>query len=436
MTCHRREDYSQVKWKETSRTILTSTPTKQTRSHRRATKSAPRHYVSSSNNDVWPISRQPRLAAMATTFLTQAPQPGDGAWLLQQSGRKRGRGRKKVESFLLSPDEHEHDDLSGSQGQGPKESFSHTYEIGKERTSSKLAPDRLVPRTIATERLLSRGPQPQQSESPTQLQLHSFLRDLTKNNDSTLDLASDDTMPALAIPKGLPPHLRAKYKLPPPPPPPAADDQTSEKKDSKADSTEAAHEPRPQPQETAHPKEAPCLIGKGTKAVQSALSDQGKTLSIQEKLANHGVKVAQPKPVVSYPSSSEQGASHRTSPPQSRGPGRGGRGGDGARGGRGQGGRGDRGGRRGGCDAAFRRLLPRESRWPTTAETRADPHRYDITWDEPNLVSSNTTDSARASAGFGDGKKKRVQDGIDEETGFLLTDWDGKWAPVSLSWHY
>lgn len=80
---------------------------------------------------------------------------------------------------------------------------------------------------------------------------------------------------------------------------------------------------------------------------------------------------------------------------------------------------------------------PRDSKWPKHSEIpKGDPERWAIKWDD-NYGEACSIDSARADSGWGgEGKLKPAtpKDGIDPETGFLLTDFSGNWAPAPINW--
>ena len=371
---------------------------------------------------------------MAATFLNPAPQPGDGARLLQQSKHKRGRGRKKIQSFLL-PSHGDGDEVEAGM-HGPKHDetlLQPSHENGKERTSSLLAPDsnfENVPRIIRNETLLSSH----QAKSPpvTQPQLISFL---LPPFESTYTLAQDSNPSRLQhhladAEMALPPHLRIKKV-------PKQSAGSGRLKNTEWNgSAEAAASTKTEEDHTAVP----------------AGPSEPNGADIRQKLHDHHhVKVSDPKPIksampalVSYPSSNEEeqngvvnvvppkaangepqapltksskaerstGHAHDQQPK-----------------------RGDTHGQRGGRGIVRGGRRTRNSRWPTAAEIRPDPHRWDIKWDDDSSSNSDI-DSAVADSGFGDGKKKRKHvDGIDSETGFQLADWDGNFAPVSSSAH-
>ena len=79
----------------------------------------------------------------------------------------------------------------------------------------------------------------------------------------------------------------------------------------------------------------------------------------------------------------------------------------------------------------------RAAKWPKNSDMRAAPDRDEIKWNvDENAFGSSEIDSAVADSGYGGGGKKKKKDathGVDPDTGFELTDWDGKWAPVSLT---
>lgn len=432
------------------------------------------------------------LSKMAATFLNPEPRPGDGAWLLQQSSKKR-KTRKKVQSFLRQSPARVLDEVIGDEGgpgrnhhetflrpslldprhevkvedQGPgkseRETFLRAYGNGKERATSPQPPDPSVPRTIANETLLSRDGQERvcSLELGTATHLQQLIHPayaFERKSDST----DNEEMAAVTRAKCVAPHLRKK----------------NEESKPTHDAPQPVKNEDPQPATETQPvRNGECKSNSKPPAVKVVNTD------IRQKLAEeHGVNVSDPRPakpaLVTYPSSNEEhrgplnggfqphptgpstGESKRgnTSARRARG-GRGGRApqestwpqatypssneehkglpngapkplptgsstGESKRGKPSSRGRGTRGGR-----------LPRESRWPTHAETKPDPKRWEINWDSDER-SFSSVDSVCANAGFGDDKKKKkqVEDGIDPDTGFKLTDWSGNWAPAPVDW--
>ncbi|KAK3705009.1 hypothetical protein LTR37_013526 [Vermiconidia calcicola] len=395
-------------------------------------------------------------SVMAAIFLHPAPQPGDGLFLLQSKSQKR-RGRKKLKSFLVQEASGECEDEVDAEVQGPqyyKSFLQPSYEDGKEPTSSGLAPDRNVtsiPRTITGDDLLSGAPQfRKESWAPNlrqQQPLLSFLRgptDPAYTLDNYINQSSEEVEgDAMA----LPPHMRTKKAA-------------SSKPSSDADQVT--------PGQAANNND---IAGKVIKpandsdiqksASRSAPNGDANGIDIRQKLqAEYGIKVTDPKPatpaLVAYPSSNEDEYQATASNTQGRTDAHVTRGG---KPGPATSSTGDCPGRRGsslhsrrydaqppytaphrgtGRGRGNQGRQPRASRWPTAAETRADPHRWDIKWDEDEVKSSSGTDidSLQADSGFGEGrkKKKKVEDGIDPDTGFKLTDWSGNWAPAPVDW--
>lgn len=78
----------------------------------------------------------------------------------------------------------------------------------------------------------------------------------------------------------------------------------------------------------------------------------------------------------------------------------------------------------------------RESRWPTAAEQRADPHRWDIRWDDEESRKMSTIsdfESVCADDGGARGKRnKRGKAGGNQE--HQLADYSGGWAPPPVDW--
>ena len=310
-----------------------------------------------------------------------------------------------MQSFLRSPNKYQDGVKVGSHA--PEETFLRTYEIGKERTSFEVAPDQLVPRTIADEKLLSHVDEITRPPNETS-QLNSFLRDSIEKVNSKLEATADEAMAPATIPKALPPHLRVK-NLPP---------SNSEKTDPAKHAPAAKDGPSHEANKIKDANQAAWLANlKKEDSGLGALPDDTNGSDIREKSAYHGVKVNDAKPLVTYPSSEEQEeAPSQPTKQEFRGRGRSRGRVEGFRG-RGEG---------------FRGRPSRASRWPTKSEfPKPDNHRFDIDWEK--TVCSSDINSVQADAGFGNHKKKkRTPGGIDVETGFQLTDWSGSWAPVSF----
>jgi hypothetical protein len=113
-------------------------------------------------------------------------------------------------------------------------------------------------------------------------------------------------------------------------------------------------------------------------------------------------------------SSTTKATKQSMSPQHSKGGGKRG-GGEGSSRGRGRGGGG------------FQSRSARGTKWPTAAEQRPDPHRWDIKWNsESEKKSSSGWSSNEADAGHGGERKKRkAGDAVAK-----LTDWSGRMAPV------
>ena len=86
-------------------------------------------------------------------------------------------------------------------------------------------------------------------------------------------------------------------------------------------------------------------------------------------------------------------------------------------------GRGGRGGRQ-----------AREGRWPKSSETRADPHRWDNSWNSHNGDASSLIKSTSANGGWGDGGKNAKGGGNGPEQADKLADWDKGRAPAPMNW--
>ena len=291
------------------------------------------------------------------------------------------------------------------------QTYLRSYDIGKERTSY-AAPDLLAPRTTAAENLLSTlqaSPSQPISNEPS-LRRTTFLDcDGTNVNDRIADKTVDhhedppshnDTWAASApspevvmAPKAVPPHLRPKHVKP----------SKGEKKPASEDLLpQSKDDPGPAPKDSAN---------------------EGNDAGIPKKVAeDHGAKVGDLKPatpLVSYSSSEEKQEDEPASPDKLRST--------------------ALLSKRGNLRARGKgksKWPPKSTRWPDKKEMDPDPDRWKIRWDEENeeaIYSSG--DSVCTDAGFGGEKKKKpVEAGIDPETGFKLTDYDGNWAPAPIEW--
>lgn len=288
------------------------------------------------------------------------------------------------------------------------ETFIRSHVDGQERSTSHQPHDSLVSPTIANKSLLSRGIH--ERKNPRPAQFSTFLREPLQLEDTIQDrldsVDEDDAMTPVTRNASLPPHLRSKTA-------------------SKATQLEQISQPK------VH------VSGDGQNVPDRSITSKGEAQTwkppiegeeLRKKLAEeHNVNVGAPKPAVLVPyASSEEDFDNkvngyqssqkkRSSTTESK------RGKLSSRG---------RGASRGGG------RQPRNSRWPTTAEQRPDPKRWEIKWESSEEGSNSTVDSACANAGFGEGKKKRkqVEDGIDPDTGFRLTDWSGNWTPAPVDW--
>ena len=403
---------------------------------------------------------------MAATFLNQAPQPGDGEWLLQNGGNRRVRRRRNVKSFLLQPVDngYQAEDKVEIEVKAEQESFLRpTCAIGKERVSQ--APEH-EPRTIRSEKPLSRTTQtspPPPLPAPRRCQR-------TPTNNSNTDRPQDSSAPSTSNMSSdrmvIPPHLRPRkvqstsHTSPDPP---------------ACDPTEVSmSRTKPTPVDTTANNGSGLLTPPPTAGVD-----------IRTKLQDLGVHVSEPKPAQSAKSSliphagsnkdedrvanyaasqldaQTTKADSKTNHPQSSmGDRVQGRYSDREPSARGRANRGRGRGRGRGHNAGTPSVLlppktaespparrPRASRWPKNSEMRPYPRHHDTMWDEPGTHRSRTAGagwvdrkgskrkdigSGTAGADWGDRVFGELKD-IDSETGFKLTGWDGDWAPVSAT---
>jgi hypothetical protein len=371
---------------------------------------------------------------MAATFLQSASQPGDGSWLLQSKSQQ-CRGRKKIQSYLrqtsneiedagVPVEDNDHAFLQGNYRAG-KGLGSHARPPGDDLTS--------LPRTIRPDDLFSRALTSSDEIASTSKasRLLSYLRHPEGSNynlDTKLTVDSEDNDMAV------PPHLR-KNKA-----------RSEVKPDNHQSTSTPSHR---QPNSPASGR----VLGDDVNAMLTP-PQSSEGVDIRQKLEQYGVKVSDPepatRPLVTYPTSNEgtedlvkrpiqepanvwqatdlhksihannnQNDWQSPSRNASRSRGRhisGERGQHSSRGrGRGRGGpQGNRG---------------RGTKWPTAAEQRPDPHRWDINWDsesEKQSSSGHGWSSNEADAGFGQDHRRRG----DAGGGAKLTDWSGGWAPV------
>jgi hypothetical protein len=374
------------------------------------------------------------ITRMASTFLPSASQPGHGSWLLQSKSQQR-RGRKKIQSYLLrSSNEIEdagvpvevddHAFLQGNHG-GGKGLGSHARQPGDDLTS--------FPRTIRLDNLLSR-PLTSSDEIASDSKASRLLSYLHYPEEPNYKLNSEPTRDTLDDDMAVPPHLR--------------------KKKGCAEVTPDGHEStstlgRRPPDNHASGR----VVDEEVNALPTP-PQSSEGVDIRQKLEQYGVKVSNPEPATQklliYPTS-DDGLQNLTDRPKeeatntwraqdlhksmhatnnqnnwqspSRNPSRSrGRYGSRERGqhsfrGRGRG----RGGFQGNRGSGMK--------WPTAAEQRPDPHRWDIRWDtesEKQSSSGHGWSSNEADAGFGQDRRRRG----GAEGGAKLTDWSGGWAPV------
>ena len=354
------------------------------------------------------------------------PQPGDGRYLVQLEAssastfdyKPRRRPRRKPKTLARNGQDEVKGETQAS-AKPPRPCLQNTnYDFGKARTSSHQPPEQTRPRTIAAEKLLSPPPLSHPNISTFRQEPLDFECDPYKDHtDIHSEIAeysqtSSDAMASRAL-KGLPPHLRPK--------------STVTKSDKTKSTEEAASSALKANEESKTSVETP--------------PNATDITDIKEKLSQHGVTVSDSKPVpkstlVDYASSSDAGdvvfkPNTKAHPPFA------------ANGKRSTGTSGSnhhgfsqRGGRSRGRGAG---PMPRDSRWPKKTDfPKPDPKRWDVSWDDKpaNKSSCSSIDSLCADSGFGDSKKKKknVPPGIDEDTGFLLTDWDGNWAPAPVDW--
>ena len=404
---------------------------------------------------------------MESTFLKSTPEPGDGAFLLQNAITKRRRNRRGYETypmFMPTKDNAGYQAGSGTELELESGSFLRpTYEVGKEQTSLHSRSRVHEPRTMGSAKLLSStipNQSPSSPDTPRDTLLTSEATDADNAPDcnaislSKQSASFDETMV-------IPPHLRPKkaHSTSQTSKRPSTSDATTPKDTSTFNTTD----PTDTSKYATMPRKDRSNDGFKLTAVEpenkqkpdtppTPPSSNSKTADITEKLRqlDLGIKVTDPEPMHPsrlqlslYSSSSEdddQNANLVTSKPKqatnntakatlsSGAPV------NGVDGLQRQPAHGGRGGPRRGAFARSPPPQPRDLKWPKNSEMAADPHRWDIKWDKQS--SPGSIDSVQADSGY-DGNKKRRKD-IDSETGWKLTGWDGDWAPVSLIdlWKY
>lgn len=245
-------------------------------------------------------------------------------------------------------------------------------------------------------------------------------------------------------PRGLPPHLRAKH------PRSCNNAQQTNNAQAAADSASSA-EPGKSVTADSNPRPAKAILENkdvnchltSQAPAQATASKEAQASLIRTKLATErGVKFDKSKPsspaLVTYSSSNEhdnrqgviaKGVSQSPASDHSAS---------------------DHASRRGDAQGASRRRrhragnrgrnppaapVGRAARWPTNAELRAAPDRDEIDWDvDEKGCGGSDVDSIMADSGWGDVRRNmKIQEGIDPDTGFRLTDWNGNWAPVSFA---
>jgi hypothetical protein len=373
---------------------------------------------------------------MAATFLQSTPQPGDGSWLLQSQSQQR-QGRKRILSYLqrssnevedagVPVEDDDHAFLQGNYRTGKGKGLgSHARPPGDDLTS--------FPRTIRPDDLLSRT-LTSPNETASISRASRLLSYLQNPEETSYQLSTELTIDSEDDDMAVPPHLRKKEKR-------------AEVKPDVPKSTSTSDRRQPN-----SPASGRVLAEEVNTLPTPPQSSEGP--DIRQKLEQYGVKVSEPepatRPLVTYPSSDngtqiltdrpKEGSTNAwqasdlrqsmharkdhddwKSPPRnvSHSRGRHVSGDRGQHSSRGRGrGRGGQQGNRG-----------RGTKWPTAAEQRPDPHRWDIRWDsesEKQSSSGHGWSSNEADAGFGQHHRRRA----NAEGGAKLTDWSGGWAPV------
>ena len=393
---------------------------------------------------------------MAASFLNQAAQPGDGAWLLHNGPSKRSRRRRKVKSFLLPntesgyPAEDEVEvEVKAEPAQGSL--LRPTYEIGKEPVSQAPDAGGHEPRTIRSEKPLS--PKQQTSSQPPPPASRPCPR--TRTNDtntsphqvSSAASTSNNSSNKMAIP----PHLRRRKVRP-----------------SFHNSSDPPTRDTTPPTESTMGRKKPAAVDTTANNPSGLLTPPPTAahgVSIIEKLQDLGVVVSEPKPAPSAKSSlvpylgSNRGEERVANGARSQRNGqtpsawnKDTRTQSSTAGGakdhdsgwqptrRGRGSR-SRGGRANAGTPAV--LLPprttaspskprgRPGRWPKNSEMRPpSAKRHGTRWNERDTWPAESVAASDwgKSNGWGDLNRRPE---IDPETGFKLTGWDGGWAPVS-----
>ena len=427
-------------------------------------------------------------AVMATPAVESTParHPGDGKWLTstRQPGRGR-RGRRKPSALSSKPPVADGTVNTGIDDQGKSDSNpGQGLHQGKERTSyqasSGKAPDSssAVPRTITKVRppptfapfqhIQTASPATPAATARTN-ETHTEANNHLKNSKAR---KSTGAMPPPHLKgKGVPPYLRGRHAQSTAK---AGTDASDALSDPASQSQAVNKTTGAQPEGITTPKVADSTdeatdqsAPQPTAASSKPPASDGNN-DITKKLSSVGVKVGESKPVIALPlvayASSEEGEelppdantlskragkqkaeddnspfgagtnitqaattlSGTQSDPQAPYPGvadrrpqLGGhaqlnnaseRGNSSQRGlqsyrGRGPGAR-----------------APRQSKWLKNSEIpKGDPQRWEIKWDD-----REETGSRSSSCGVGDG--------IDTDTGFMLTDYTGSWAPAPIEW--
>lgn len=382
-----------------------------------------RGHILGTYRETYPLTRHcVAFSIMAASFLQSPAQPGEGSFLLRPESQSY-RSRNPVPSFL-EHNRNESNDVDVQVGAGDcVQSFLRvTDHMRKERRDHAGRPATMENNDLTQFPTSSpRRTLHSQNRNWTSLstsQPTTFLRDLDNTNyrlsTETGPSSDNDDMTTPFVP----PHLRKRPVVP----------TTSQE----VDSTRIANEPpRPQPDSNIRQDQAdggvdiswtPDVIpAQQTLAARPAPNDPWGTTDVtatakakpltaiwDEALKN---KKADKKNHQAASRNQSQQVPRNQSQQASRSGGRGGRG-------------------RGQVDGSQNRGK-RTSKWPTNAEQRPDPHRWDLKWESESEknVSSNGgwTSNPCADNNFGWGEStKKKGDGVK------LTDWSGGFAPVRL----
>jgi len=343
---------------------------------------------------------------MASTFLklTYLPQPGDGAWLVQRSGRYRDHHfHREQPPDPAAAGSHDRNYVSN---QRLTYTRPQTMDSMNLRTLTSSSPGHRLhePLTIAESSLLS-NVEPvipttflRRPRQPS-LTKHSYfgqepsLSHCTSTTQTHIGLAEREMPEAIAkeaLPKGVPSHLRkvasARKQFSP----------DFRVRDELGNICEKIAELGVMVDE--HKLVSPSASKVGPDALQKTKTS---TELVQKTIQVKGVQPTDG----SHPDRTKQPC-----PPEDNIASIG------------------RRGRRGKANAKSR-----SARWPKPEETRPDPNRWKIEWDfdEGQNAYCSSIDSNWADAGLDDSKQKRD---VANGGSFKLTDWSGDWAPAPVDW--